>query len=46
MLATTPPYELKKTELSSATGIDRVTLNEYLIYLREAGLVNLVKPAA
>jgi len=45
MLATTPPYELKKTKLSSDTGIDRVTLNEYLIYLRKAGLVNLVKPA-
>lgn len=45
MLATTPPYELKKTGLSEVTGIDRVTMNEYLIYLREAGLVNLVKPA-
>lgn len=44
MLATTPPYELKKTELSAVTGIDRVTLNEYLVYMREAGLLNLVKP--
>jgi predicted AAA+ superfamily ATPase len=45
MLATTSPYELKKTELSLATGIDRVTLNDYLVYLRDACLVNLVKPA-
>ncbi|QAR34394.1 AAA family ATPase [Geovibrio thiophilus] len=44
MLAVTPPYDMKKTGLSGATGIDRVTMNEYLIYLREAGLVNLIKP--
>jgi predicted AAA+ superfamily ATPase len=45
MLANTPPYEIKKTSLSDATGIDRVTMNDYLLYMQKACLLNLVKPA-
>lgn len=44
MLANTPPYELNKKYLSNAIDISRPTVDAYLLYLREAGLINIIKP--
>ena len=45
-LAETVPNEIKKTKLSKNSGIDRVSLNDYLISMSDARLINLVKPIA